>query len=51
MEMRKKQALSLRLGKGDIERAKAEAARKGLPYQTLIASVVHQYFTGQLKAE
>lgn len=45
---RKKKALSLRLGEGDLEIIKRKAARKGLPYQTLIASVIHQYATDQL---
>ena len=45
---RKKKALSLRLGERDIDRIKAKAAKKGLPYQTLIASVIHQYATDQL---
>lgn len=46
---RKKKALSLRLGEGDINRIKEKAMRKGLPYQTLIASVIHQYATDQLE--
>ena len=45
---RKKKALSLRLGERDIDRIKEKAAKKGLPYQTLIASIVHQYATDQL---
>lgn len=45
---RKKKALSLRLGEGDIELIKEKAAKKGLPYQTLISSVIHQYATDQL---
>lgn len=46
---RKKRALSLRLGEGDISLIKQKAARKGLPYQTLISSVIHQYATDQLE--
>ncbi len=45
---RKKKALNLRLGEGDIEIIKRKAAQKGLPYQTLISSVIHQYATDQL---
>ena len=45
---RKKKALSVRFGERDIDRIKAKAAKKGLPYQTLIASVIHQYATDQL---
>lgn len=48
---RKKKALSLRLGERDIDRIKAKAAKKGLPYQTLIASVIHQYATDQLEEQ
>ncbi len=46
---RKKKALNVRLGEGDIELIKQKAARKGLPYQTLISSVIHQYATDQLE--
>ena len=45
---RKKKALNLRLGESDIEIIKKKAAQKGLPYQTLISSVIHQYATDQL---
>lgn len=46
--LRKKKALNVRLGEGDIAIMKHKAAKKGLPYQTLISSVIHQYATGQL---
>ena len=49
IEQRKKKALNVRLGEGDIEIIKRKAARKGLPYQTLISSVIHQYATNQLE--
>ena len=45
---RNKKALNLRLGEGDIELIKSKAKRKGLPYQTLISSIIHQYATDQL---
>ena len=32
----------------DLVRLKAEALKRGLPYQTLLASVVHQYVEGRL---
>lgn len=40
--------ISLRIQSGDIGRLKAIAARKGMPYQTLVASVLHQYAHGDL---
>jgi predicted DNA binding CopG/RHH family protein len=40
--------ITLRLQSGDISRLKAIASRKGMPYQTLMASVLHQYVNGDL---
>ncbi|MGL4488003.1 MAG: hypothetical protein ACRCU5_00980 [Rhizobiaceae bacterium] len=40
--------VTLRLQGGDILRLKAIAQRKGMPYQTLVASVLHQYANGDL---
>lgn len=44
----KSERIGLRLTKADLEAIKVRAARQGLGYQTLIASLVHQYVTGQL---
>ncbi len=40
--------ITLRLQSGDIDRLKVIASRKGIPYQTLIASILHQYANGDL---
>jgi predicted DNA binding CopG/RHH family protein len=40
--------VTLRIQGGDISRLKAIASRKGMPYQTLIASILHQYAHGDL---
>ncbi len=32
----------------DVEKAQALALRKGIPYATLLTSILHQYFTGRL---
>jgi len=45
---RKNQAISLRLAKEDLELTKKRAAEAGLPYQTLISSIIHKYVTDQL---
>ena len=45
---RKNQAISLRLPKEDVELTKKRAAEAGLPYQTLISSIIHKYVTDQL---
>lgn len=34
--------ISLRLPKSDLERLKARALREGMPYQTLINSILHK---------
>ena len=41
--------ISTRLAKHDLSRLKAIAVEKGIPYQTLLGSVIHQYVEGQLK--
>lgn len=43
-----KKPVTLRLQKRDITRLKGMAARKGLPYQTMISSVLHQFANGDL---
>ena len=40
--------ITLRLQSRDINQLKAIAARKGMPYQTLVASLLHQYVNGDL---
>ena len=43
-----KVAISLRLDGSDLAAIKSEAQRLGIPYQTLIGSVIHQFATGEL---
>ena len=45
----RKKAITLRLQERDIAKLKARALQKGIPYQTLIASILHQYAEGGLK--
>ena len=47
--IRKDERITLRLSSGDLERLKQKAAYKGLPYQTFIASVLHEYAAGHFK--
>ena len=44
----KSEHISIRLTKADLDALKHRAAREGLPYQTLISSILHKYVTGQL---
>jgi predicted DNA binding CopG/RHH family protein len=39
--------VNIRLAPGDLQGLKLKAVREGMPYQTLIASVLHKYVTGQ----
>jgi len=34
-----------------IEKVKQRAAEEGIPYQTLISSIIHKYITGKLVDE
>lgn len=40
--------ISIRLDGNDLADLKREAERMGLPYQTLICSVLHRFVTGEL---
>ena len=48
--LRKDQRMNIRISKADLERLKAKAAEEGIPYQTLVASVLHKFVSGTLKA-
>lgn len=42
--------INIRLSKNDLEGIRTKAADEGIPYQTLIASVIHKYVSGRLNA-
>jgi predicted DNA binding CopG/RHH family protein len=44
----KRKSINLRLLENDLERIKAEAIKDGIPYQTLISSIIHKYVSGNL---
>lgn len=44
--LRKDARVTLRLSSSDLARLKQKAAYKGLPYQTFIASILHEYAAG-----
>jgi predicted DNA binding CopG/RHH family protein len=45
---RKDARINIRLAKNDLTKIKQRAAHERLPYQTLIASLLHQYAKGHL---
>ena len=44
----KNKRVNIRISAMDLEGLKAKAAEQGLPYQTLMASVLHKYVSGRL---
>ena len=44
----KKIPLNIRLLQSDIEKIKAKALHEGIPYQTLISSIVHKFANDRL---
>lgn len=49
--LRKDVRINIRLTTNDLSNIKQIAAYEGLPYQTLIASVLHKYAAGHLRPE
>ncbi len=43
-----KKSISLRLKNNDLEQLKIRADTEGLPYQTLLSSIVHKFVSDQL---
>jgi predicted DNA binding CopG/RHH family protein len=44
----KDRRVNIRLSSGDLSDIRVKALEQGMPYQTLIASVLHKYATGRL---
>jgi predicted DNA binding CopG/RHH family protein len=44
----KDRRVNIRLSSGDLNDIRVKALEEGVPYQTLIASVLHKYVTGRL---
>lgn len=45
----KDRRVNIRLSAGDLQDIQVRALEQGMPYQTLIASVLHKYVTGRLE--
>ena len=45
----KNKIVTFRVNAWDIERLKARAIQEGIPYQTLLSSIVHKYVSGSLR--
>ncbi len=44
----KRKAISLRILESDLNKIKSEALLDGIPYQSLISSILHKYLNGTL---
>lgn len=47
-KIRKNRRVNIRLSPQDLEGMRQRAFEEGIPYQTLMASVLHKYLTGRL---
>jgi len=46
---RKDKRVNIRISENDLIKIQKRALQEGLPYQTLISSILHKFVTGQLK--
>lgn len=46
---RKDKRVNIRISERDLAKLQRRALREGLPYQTLISSILHKFVTGQLE--
>jgi predicted DNA binding CopG/RHH family protein len=43
--------INVRISKKDVEALKTKALEEGIPYQTLVTSILHKYVTGKLREQ
>jgi len=46
--LKKNKMISIRMSELDYNQIKSKAIEEGIPYQTLISSIVHKYVSGRL---
>ncbi len=46
--LKKDKRINIRLSSYDLEALKTRAVELGIPYQTLVSSILHQYVSGRL---
>ncbi len=47
--LKKDKRINIRLSSQDLNGMRERALQEGIPYQTLMASVIHKYVTGRLR--
>lgn len=50
-DSKKSKNINIRIKKYDLELVKKRAEEEGIPYQTLISSIIHKYVSNQLIEE
>lgn len=49
LTLNKTKNVNIRIADKDLLKIKAKAAEKGIPYQTLLSSLIHQYSDGRIR--
>jgi len=49
--LRKEKRVNIRMSQRDLDSIQMRAVEEGIPYQTLISSVLHKYISGRLRDE
>ncbi len=44
----KDQRMNIRISKRDLDGLKRKSLEEGIPYQTLVSSIIHKYLSGKL---
>jgi predicted DNA binding CopG/RHH family protein len=47
--LHKTKNINIRISQQDLQKIKSKAIERGLPYQTLISSIIHQYSRGKVR--
>ncbi len=48
-KLKKEKRVTIRVDKNDLQKIQTRAVEKGIPYQTIIASLLHQYAEEKIK--
>lgn len=49
--LRKDKRINIRISQSDLEGLQTKAIREGIPYQTLVSSILHKYVAGRLMTQ
>ncbi|MBW1896437.1 MAG: antitoxin [Deltaproteobacteria bacterium] len=47
----KSERMNIRMSPNDLRRLKIKALEEGMPYQTLVSSIIHKYLIGRLQEQ